>query len=336
MKSWATVASETMATKVRKPGQVYSKKPAASAPARSSLPAITVSIVGAGRLGTALGLALAHGGYHVEAMAARRKSHARRAARLIPTKPMALSCAELDRLPASDLLFITTPDDLIGETAARIAALTEKGKKPRTALHTSGALSSDELESLREVGFRTGSMHPLVSVSEVHAGALSLRTAFFCIEGERMAVSAARRIVRCFGARSFSINTKQKALYHAAAVMASGHMVAIFDIATEMLARCGMKEREARAILMPLVQSTIDNLKEYDPAHALTGTFARADVATARRHLEAINKEKMSEALAAYTLLGRRSLRLAKKRGASAGSLNVILKLLAEGHNPKQ
>lgn len=328
--------SKTMATKRR--ARVYEKRPErahalgkklAPQPQRHTPRRRTVSIIGAGRLGTALALALAQCGYHVEALVARRKSHAVRAASFISTKPLALSSAELDGLPASQFLFITTPDDLIEETAARVAAGIGERLTHGAALHASGALSSDALKSLRDVGFHTGSMHPLVAVSEPFAGAESLRRAFFCIEGERVAVSAARQIVRAFGARSFSINTSKKVLYHAAAVTSSGHMIALFDIATDMLMRCGLREREARSILMPLIESTINNLKELAPAKALTGTFARADIKTVRRHLEAIRREEdMYDALAAYKLLGRHSLRLAKKRGANAEALEAILKAL--------
>jgi predicted short-subunit dehydrogenase-like oxidoreductase (DUF2520 family) len=322
--------SKTMASKRRARADVDGRMPAATgpAPAPRAQRLRTVSIIGTGRLGTALGLALAGCGYHVEALVARRKSHARRAARLIPTEPLALSSAELDRLPSSDILFITTPDDLINETASRIAAEIKETRKRRVALHSSGALSSNELKSLSRVGFHVASMHPLIAVSEARDGAESLRRAFFCIEGERRAVSAARQIVRRLGARSFSISTKGKALYHAAAVTASGHMVALFDIATEMLVRCGLEEGQARAILLPLVESTVNNLKGREPSLALTGTFARADVVTVRRHLYAIGTERMRDALAAYRLLGERSLRLAKKRGAHADALKAIQELL--------
>ena len=290
----------------------------------------TVSIVGAGRLGAALALALSECGYRVEALVSRKRSHAERAARFIRTKPLSLSVRELERLPPSRLLFITTPDDLIEETAARIAnSVTEKSGQ-RTALHASGALSSSVLDSLRDVGFRTGSMHPLVAVSEPAAGAESLRRAFFCIEGEAGALRVARRVVRDLGARSFSINTGMKALYHAAAVTSSGHVVALFDIATEMLRRCGLKEREARSVLMPLLESTIANLKELSPERALTGTFARADVKTVGRHLDAIRREKLSDALAAYKTLGRRSVRLAERRVANSEALAAILESLDE------
>jgi predicted short-subunit dehydrogenase-like oxidoreductase (DUF2520 family) len=291
--------------------------------------AATVSIVGAGRLGTALGLALAACGYTVEALAAKRKSSARRARALFrPPLPLALSSAELHKLPASDILLIATPDDLIRETARRIQTETARTNVPRTALHTSGALSSQELNSLRESGFRVGSLHPLVAVSHPLAGMESLRRAFFCLEGERAAMSVAKSMVEALGARFFSVPSREKALYHAAAVTASGHMVALFDIAAEMLANCGLRAKDARAILLPLLRSTVDNLSGQRPERALTGTFARADVATVRRHLEAIGRRASGEALAVYRLLGAHSLKLAARNGVDEALLKEIAREL--------
>lgn len=301
----------------------------------------TVSIIGAGRLGTALARALSSHGYRIEAVVARRKARARACAELIDAQPLVLTSAQLDQLPASDILFITTPDDAIESVALQLAAMMksrgmkwkgggEQGRRKRTALHASGALSSDILRGLRGAGFTTGSMHPLISVSDPVHGAESLRRAFFCIEGESAAKQVARSLVDALGAESFSINTKDKALYHAAAVMASGHMTALFDLATEMLTHCGLTARRARRVLIPLLRSTLENLYTSDPAHALTGTFARADTSTVRRHLEAINSSEMRDALAAYTLLGLRSLQLAKRAGASSDALEEIALILTE------
>jgi predicted short-subunit dehydrogenase-like oxidoreductase (DUF2520 family) len=92
----------------------------------------------------------------------------------------------------------------------------------------------------------------------------------------------------------------------------------------EMLARCGLKANRARAVLLPLLKSTLENLYTTDPAHALTGTFARADTATVQRHLAALHSQKLPEALAAYLLLGKRSLQLAKKAGARPDALKEI------------
>ena len=302
----------------------------------------TVSVIGAGRLGTALARALASRGYAVEAVVARRLSHAQRAARLISTQTLALSAKQLEKLPQSRLILITTPDDMIAEAAARLAATRPKlrqqsshqnqqpSRPTRIALHASGALSSEILSPLSRANFRTGSLHPLISVSDPTSGAESLREAFFCIEGEAQAVRVARRIVSALGARSFAIKERDKALYHAAAVMASGHVTALFDIATEMLKACGLTKEKARAVLLPLTRSALENLSKREPARALTGTFARADIATVRKHLAALKSSALRDALAAYILLGQRSLKLAKESGADVELLKAIAETLRD------
>ena len=130
--------------------------------------------------------------------------------------------------------------------------------------------------------------------------------------------------MRRMGGQSFLLSSNNKPLYHAAAVLASGHMVALFDIAHEMLVKCGLSERRARAVLMPLLQSTVTNLTTSSPARALTGTFARGEAATARRHLTAIRRHNLDDARAAYLLPGKRTLRLATQNGMNAKALRDI------------
>lgn len=303
---------------------------------RRSQPALkpSINIIGAGRLGTALAIAFASRGYTINALVARHTRQAQRAAKLFrenaasTTTPLALNDKQLDSLPASDIIIITTPDDAIAATAARLAALPQDTRQTRTVFHASGALSSDVLSVMRAAGYRTGSLHPLLAVSDSVLGAENLRTAFFCVEGERAAIRVARALVHDLGAQSFSINTQDKALYHAAAVMASGHMVALFDMASEMLAAWGLKEPRARAVLLPLVRSTLENLAQREPARVLTGTFARADITTVRRHLAALHTLGSREILVAYTLLGQRSLQLAKRNGVDADAIKEIARLL--------
>src|SRR6266851_3991153 len=280
-------------------------------------PKPTISIIGAGRLGTALALALATRGYQIRALAARRAAHARKAISLagLPSQTLALSADQLEQLPPSDLVLITTPDDVIADISRNFAELRRSTLHRATFLHTSGALSSAVLSPLAKAGFHTGSMHPLVSISEPKAGGEALRGAYYCVEGDSVAMRFAKMIVQDLNGTAFTINTESKALYHAAAVMASPHLVALFDLASQMLAACGLKEKRAHEILLPLVESTLKNLKTTDPKRALTGTFARGDLATVNRHLKALSTKQLAAALEIYKLLGLHSLQLAAKNG---------------------
>jgi predicted short-subunit dehydrogenase-like oxidoreductase (DUF2520 family) len=288
----------------------------------------SVSIIGAGRLGQALALALSSAGYPIVALVARHARKAEKAAALLPkTKAIGLGATQLRDLPDCDLVIISTPDDAIGDLARKLAGLRKGGG---IVLHTSGALSSSILKPLAKIGFGTGSIHPLVSVSEPRAGAEALRGAYFCVEGDRRAIAQARRIVGDLKGVAFSIKSESKPLYHAAAVMASPNLVALFDLATEMLEACGLSNRNASKVLLPLVESTVENLKLAKPAKALTGTFARGDFSTVKKHLSALSKKEHKDALQIYRLLGLRSLRLAERNGLDTKLIQPIRKRLRQ------
>jgi predicted short-subunit dehydrogenase-like oxidoreductase (DUF2520 family) len=271
-----------------------------------------VSIVGTGRLGMALAIALAAEGYPIGSLVARRREAARRAAALLDVPSRVSALKELADRPAPGLLLIATPDDQIPRVVEALANLDWETHGTPTALHTSGALSAEQLAPLGEKGWSIGSVHPLVSVSEPKAGARLLREAFWCVEGDKQAIRLARALVRDLNGKSFSIESKKKPLYHAAAVMASGNVTALFDVATQMLVQCGLTARQARRVLLPLLSSAVNNLRETDPAHALTGTFARGDLETVKRHLAALEHDEPT--LQIYRLLGRWSLEMAAAR----------------------
>ncbi|HEV7799104.1 MAG TPA: Rossmann-like and DUF2520 domain-containing protein [Pyrinomonadaceae bacterium] len=291
-------------------------------------PKPTVSIIGAGRLGQALAIALQSSGYSILALVARRRQKAEKAAALLAKtkpRPLALAANQLTELPETDLIIISTPDDAIEETARRLASF-HRGNRRRTVLHASGALSSEVLAPLAKVKFQTGSMHPLVSTSDPISGAAALRGAYYCLEGTRKARLVAASIIDDLGGSSFEIKPENKALYHAAAVMASPHLVALFDLAVEMLASCGLERAKAQKVLLPLLESTVNNLKTSSPHKALTGTFARGDIATVRKHLDVLSGKDIAQASEVYKLLGLRSLQLAKNAGLDP---KLIIKITA-------
>lgn len=282
---------------------------------------VSVSIIGAGRLGTTLARALSSArGYRVEAVVTRKSRPAK-----LPAGIMRLTLPRLDELPSSDLLLITTPDDQIGAAAQLIAQVFQKRPRAtnRVALHASGALASTILAPLRAAGYSIGSLHPLVAVSDGAAGEV-LTGARCCIEGEARAVRAARRITRALGGESFTIRPEHKALYHAAAVMSAGHLVALLDAAIEMLIACGLGERRARRLLISLAASTLRNLHEQPSERALTGPFVRADREVVRGHIAALRSHGDANARDIYVALARRELQLAAQRNVATSELEKV------------
>lgn len=261
---------------------------------------ISVSIIGVGRVGGALALALPKDKYTVDNLIGREET-----------------AGEI----SSDVVFITTQDS---EIVAVAETLVGKLKPDTLVFHTSGSNPSSILDALKDAGCKTGSIHPLVSVSSPELGPERFRGAYFCVEGEPEAVALGKQIVADLGGKPFAIDTKFKTLYHASAVTACGHLVALFDAAVEMMTKVGLSDADAKEILLPLVTSTVQNLGEQTTAAALTGTFARADIETFTRHLGALNQYVSDDLLEIYLLLGERSLELAAKQGVSPERIDTL------------
>lgn len=261
---------------------------------------VSVSIIGVGRVGGALAIALPKDKYAVDNLIGRDET-----------------AAEI----SSDVVFITTQDS---EIAAVAESLVGQLKPGTLVFHTSGSNPSSILDALKDTGCKTGSIHPLVSVSSPELGPERFRGAYFCVEGEPEAVTVGKQIVADLGGKPFAIDTKFKTLYHASAVTACGHLVALFDAAVEMMTKVGLSDADAKEILLPLVTSTVQNLGEQTTAAALTGTFARADIETFTRHLGALNQYVSDDLLEIYLLLGERSLELAAKQGVSPERIDTL------------
>jgi predicted short-subunit dehydrogenase-like oxidoreductase (DUF2520 family) len=228
---------------------------------------------------------------------------------------------ELDKI-STDIVFITTQDSEIENVAQNLAQVVEN--KP-IVFHTSGSLSSEILQSLKEKGCKVASFHPLVSISEAKIGAERFKDSYFCLEGDEEAVNIGKQIVTDLQGNAFSIETKYKTLYHASAVMACGHFVALFSKSIEMLSKCGLSAEKSQEILLPLVKSTVENLQIQSPNEALTGTFARGDVEILHKHISSINENLPNEILDIYLKLGEVSLKLSKADKEKIAEMEKII-----------
>ncbi len=279
---------------------------------------LKISIVGVGRIGGALALALARKGFSGGKLAGRNRETAENLVKSMKNPPTILefqSCSEIN----SDVILIATQDSEIATAADLIPV--KSGYFP-IVLHTSGSLSSEILRKIKNSSI--GSLHPLVSISDAFVGADRFEDVFFAVEGDDKAVDAAQTIAKVLGGKPFAIETKTKALYHAAAVLACGHFVALFDSANEMLEKCGIDKALGKEILLPLVKSTIANLEVQSAENALTGTFARLDQDAFQNHVKLMKENISEDILEVYLQLGLRSLHLVKANEVNREKLDEM------------
>lgn len=257
-----------------------------------------VGVIGAGRAGLSLGLALARAGHVV-------RVHGRRAKPVPP--PLTLTTgAPPAWLREMDVLLLAVPDDAIGDVAAALAAH-GRTRTGQVVLHLSGALSKDALQPLAASGAALGSLHPLQALTDPAAAPERLRGAVATVEGEPHAVAIAAGLARDVGLVPVPIPSDQKPQYHAAAVFASNFLVALAGVAQRLFVAAGLPEGVARTALTALMAGALESLRATGPTGALTGPVARGDVETIRRHLRALQDHDAE----LYRILSRAALDLA-------------------------
>jgi predicted short-subunit dehydrogenase-like oxidoreductase (DUF2520 family) len=221
----------------------------------------------------------------------------------------------------SRVILIATPDDHIAVVAQELARIGEEELRGRIVLHTSGAMDSTVLIPARRWGAKIASMHPLQSFSGVAVP--SLEGKVFTLEGETQAVRVAQRIARALGGSPVHISGNKKILYHAAAAMAAGHVLAVEEAATQLLVSLGMKRGEAIRALLPLSRQVLENFERLGPRAAWTGPLSRGDYQVVRAHSDVL-RELPSEFRDAYEALNRLAARVLSQD--SAGMLAELEK----------
>ena len=287
-----------------------------------------ISIIGCGRVGTAIAVYSITAGYTVVGLASRTVASAEKTCQVAGAGQVyedALSAAM-----AGDILFITTPDDAIEPVCASLSDRCREKLSGKIVYHCSGALSSAILSSAKKWGASTGSIHPLQSFAPYTLDQSSpFKGINISVEGDEAAVALGKTMVHGLGANAFSIPTKAKTLYHAAAVVASNYLVTLEDFAIQLLKSANLEPQTAYEILEPLIQGTLTNIKNRGSIEALTGPVARGDVEIVERHLEDID-EYLPDYSALYRTLGRYTLDLAnRKRGLSDETAAEMKKVLA-------
>jgi predicted short-subunit dehydrogenase-like oxidoreductase (DUF2520 family) len=260
----------------------------------------TVSIVGGGRVGRALGRRLHELGWRVGGVTGRSISTARAAVRAIGAgQPLD---APTHQILNSTVVLITTPDGAIESVAKNLAHLGGSEWTGKVVLHTSGSLDSSVLQPLADLGAATGSMHPMQTFSNQNLP--DLANCIFGIDGSPAALQVARKMIHQMGGVAVRLSGANKAAYHAAGSFACVYVLALMETATRLLMTQGFKRRQAMRALLPLVRQTLDNFESVGPLAAWTGPLSRGDFSTIERHVKAL-ADFEPEYLEAYKTLSR-------------------------------
>ncbi len=280
----------------------------------------SLAIIGAGRVGRALGRCLRELGWKIGVVVTRTDASSRRAVRFIGGgKPHG---GLTRQVLVSRVILVATPDDAISGVARELARMGGEELRGKVVLHTSGAQDSRTLAPVKECGAAVGSMHPLQTFSGV--GLPALEGKVFAVEGDVVAVRTALHIARALGGSPVRIAGEKKILYHAAAALAAGHVLALVETATQLLVSLGMKRSEAVRALLPLTRQVLDNFQRVGPRSAWTGPLARGDYKIVEAHLRAL-RDSQEETAQAYEALNRLAARvLAQDPAGTTAELEKI------------
>lgn len=176
-------------------------------------------------------------------------------------------------------MIVATPDAAIAETAATLAPTVRAGA---LVVHLSGASTLHELDGvlLARPDVEVGSLHPLQSLPSADVGRQRLAGSWCAIDGS----PRVEKLALTLGMRPFRVDAADRVAYHAAACVASNHLVALLGQVERLAAHAGVPFEA----FLPLVRGTVENVETLGPAAALTGPVARGDHETVSRHLDAL------------------------------------------------
>ncbi|MET4611132.1 putative short-subunit dehydrogenase-like oxidoreductase (DUF2520 family) [Rhodococcus sp. PvR044] len=294
------------------------------APAR-----LTIGIVSAGRVGTAIGAALERVGHIVVACSAVSDASIRRAETRLP---------ETEILPAAEvasrceLLLLAVPDAELAGLVSGLAAT--RSVKPGTLVaHTSGANGVGVLEPLTALGALPMAIHPAMTFTGHDEDTARLSSACFGITAaDEIGYAIAQSLVLEIGGEPVRVREEARALYHAALAHGSNHLVTLVvdAVAALRVALAGdallgqqlvddQPNGVAERVLGPLLSAALDNALRRGPA-ALTGPVARGDAAAVATHLRVL--EDVDPRIAAgYRAL---SLRSAQRTGSKPELIEIL------------
>ena len=272
---------------------------------------LQVGVVGAGRVGTVLAVALSRAGHRVVAASAVSDTSVRR---IRANLPGTVICQPAEVVAQADLVLLTVPDDVLAGLVAGLAS-TGADLSGRMLAHASGRHGLAVLEPATRQGAMPLALHPVMTFTGRPDDIDRLTGISFGITAPEALRPVAEALVVEMGGEPVFIAEDLRDLYHAALSIAANHLVTLVTQSGDLLRQAGVAE-PAR-MLGPLLSAALDNALRLGDA-GLTGPVARGDAETVARHIRALQAAS-PEALPAYLAMAR----LTADRALAAGTLTA-------------
>lgn len=286
-----------------------------------------VAVIGAGRVGKALIRTLREANIEISAIVDKDLFAARHLGICVGAY---IATNLVSAIPAdTTFVIIAVPDEQITPVAARMAEETAL-RAGCVVVHTSGALPSEILHSLRAKGALIASMHPIQTfIGDAHDW-VRVSGTYFGVEGDTQALARCQGVIARLGGRVIAIPAAHKNLYHLASVFSSNYLIALAALAVNLLNAAGFEERTALEMLTPLMEGTVRNLASRGIAGSISGPIVRGDVGTVQRHCQEL-RSRFPELQAIYAKLGKIVVSIVQESDTvSADMLSAIRELLDE------
>jgi len=283
---------------------------------------LKLGFIGAGTVGTALAVRLSSKDYQVVAVSSRSQTSARNLAQAV-TGCRVFSDNQ-DVADNAELVFITTPDDIIASIASQV-----HWHAGQSVVHCSGAASTDILELAKKSGAHVGAIHPLQTFASIKQAIENIPGSTFAVEAEEPLLNILKDMATALDGGWIELKASDKVLYHAAAVIACNYMVTLIKFATDLWQTFNVPTHKATKALMPLLRGTLSNIDTIGIPQCLTGPIARGDTGTIKKHLDALQKAAPN-LVSTYREVGLQTIPVALAKGKidkhQAQELEAVLK----------